>query len=46
MAPNPLDDQMLKAQLVQKMKYMINIYKSAIGKEQTWKVMVINYKLN
>ena len=35
MAPNPLDNQMLKAQLVQKMKYMINIYKSAIGKVQT-----------
>ena len=34
-APNPLDNQMLKAQLVQKMKYMINIYKSPIGKVQT-----------
>ena len=31
-APNSLGNQTLKAQLVQKMKYMINIYKSAIKK--------------
>ena len=37
--PNPLDSQMLKVQLVQKMKYMIHI--SALGKVQTWKVMVM-----
>ena len=46
MAPNPLDNQMLKAQLVEKMKYMININKTAIAKVQIWKRMVINYKLN
>ena len=46
-APNPLDSQMLKAQRVQEMKYIHDTFiQSAIGKVQTWKVMVINYKLN
>ena len=35
-APNPLDSQMLKAQLVQKMKYIHDTFiQSAIGKVQT-----------
>ena len=34
-APNPLDSQMLKAQLVQKMKYIHDTFiQSAIGKVQ------------
>lgn len=41
-APNPLDNQIFKAQLAQKMKYMINTHKYN-RKGTDMKVMVINY---